>query len=97
LHIDQQVGSIKPGKDADLVLWNGPPLSDASHPIKTFVDGVCYFDYNADMQRQLQNDQERLRLLKAMTTARNNGENSVKPSMQQLILQHCNDNEKLPK
>ncbi len=97
LHIDNRVGSLKAGKDADIVLWNGSPLSDASHPLKTFVDGVCYFDIKTDQQRQQQNDAERARILKAMEAARAGGESAVKPSMQQLFLQHCNDHETLPK
>jgi imidazolonepropionase-like amidohydrolase len=37
LHIDDKVGSIKVGKDADIVLWNNNPLSiyaKAEKPLK---------------------------------------------------------------
>lgn len=48
LHIDQYVGSIQPGKDADVVLWNGHPLSIYSKAEKTLIEGVVYFDLEKD-------------------------------------------------
>lgn len=44
LHLDDRVGSIKVGKDADLVLWSDNPLSIYAKPLKTMVEGVIYFD-----------------------------------------------------
>ncbi|HRR94409.1 MAG TPA: amidohydrolase family protein, partial [Bacteroidales bacterium] len=44
LHLDNRMGSIKPGKDADLVLWSGNPLSVYSRALKTMIDGTFYFD-----------------------------------------------------
>ncbi len=52
LGIDDRVGSIEVGKDADLVLYDGPPLAIASVVQKTFVDGDLYFDRQADRERQ---------------------------------------------
>lgn len=42
--VDDRVGSIDVGKDADLVIWNGPPLSSSGVPEKVFIDGDVYFD-----------------------------------------------------
>jgi imidazolonepropionase-like amidohydrolase len=42
--VDDRVGSIEPGKDADLVIWDGYPLSSAAVPSKVFIDGDVYFD-----------------------------------------------------
>src|SRR5690606_3160312 len=42
LHVDNRVGSIKEGKDADLVLWSDHPLSIYAMSEKTIVDGVVY-------------------------------------------------------
>jgi imidazolonepropionase-like amidohydrolase len=42
--VDDRVGSIDVGKDADLVLWDGYPLSSAAVPNKVFIDGDVYFD-----------------------------------------------------
>src|SRR5258708_26865367 len=48
LHVADRVGSIKEGKDADLVLWNDNPLSVYAKPEKTIVDGIIYFDLDHD-------------------------------------------------
>ncbi len=52
LGIEDRVGSIEVGKDADLVLYDGPPLAIGSVVQKTFIDGDLYFDREADRARQ---------------------------------------------
>ena len=42
--VDDKVGSIDVGKDADLVIWDGYPLSSYGVPNKVFIDGDVYFD-----------------------------------------------------
>jgi imidazolonepropionase-like amidohydrolase len=42
--IDDRVGSIDTGKDADLVIWDGYPLSSYGVPEKVFIDGQIFFD-----------------------------------------------------
>ena len=42
--VDDRVGSIDVGKDADLVIWNGYPLSSYGVPEKVLIDGDVYFD-----------------------------------------------------
>jgi imidazolonepropionase-like amidohydrolase len=42
--VDDRVGSIDVGKDADLVIWDGYPLSSFSVPEKVLIDGEVYFD-----------------------------------------------------
>lgn len=44
LGIADQTGSLEPGKRADVVLWNGPPLSVYSRPEKVWVDGGLAYD-----------------------------------------------------
>ena len=48
LGIQDRVGSIEIGKDGDVAVFEGHPLSIYSVPIMTFVDGVKQFDRNAD-------------------------------------------------
>ena len=42
--VDDRVGSIDVGKDADLVIWDGYPLSTTGVPEKVLIDGEVYFD-----------------------------------------------------
>jgi imidazolonepropionase-like amidohydrolase len=42
--VDDRVGSIDIGKDADLVIWDGYPLSSYGVPEKVLIDGELYFD-----------------------------------------------------
>ena len=48
LGIDQRVGSIEVGKDADLAIFSAHPLSIYAIPQVTIVDGVVRFDINND-------------------------------------------------
>src|SRR5690606_15623611 len=73
LRIDDRVGSIKVGKDADVVLWNGHPLSMYSKPEKTLIEGVVYFDVETDQQKRHQIKEERNRLIHAMLDEKNGG------------------------
>ena len=52
LGIEDKVGSIEIGKQADLVIFEGHPLSSYAVPQMTFVDGVKYFDRKADKDDQ---------------------------------------------
>jgi imidazolonepropionase-like amidohydrolase len=45
--VDDRVGSIDVGKDADLVLWNADPLSNYAHAEKVYIDGDLFFDGSA--------------------------------------------------
>jgi imidazolonepropionase-like amidohydrolase len=42
--VEDRVGSIDVGKDADLVIWDGYPLSSYGIPQKVFIDGTLFFD-----------------------------------------------------
>jgi imidazolonepropionase-like amidohydrolase len=63
LHLDDRMGSIREGKDADLVLWTGYPLSVYARAIKTMVDGTIYFDEDQDAKLKEQNENERNRII----------------------------------
>ena len=59
LRIDSRVGSLEPGKDADFVLWNGPPLSTVSRVEETWIDGKKYFDRTMELERRRDEARER--------------------------------------
>lgn len=73
LRIDEHVGSIKEGKEADLVLWSDNPLSIYAKAEQTYVDGVCYFDLERDKELRKQIRTERSRLVSAMQQAQAEG------------------------
>jgi imidazolonepropionase-like amidohydrolase len=51
LGIADKTGSLKPGKMADLVLWNGNPLSVYSRPEKVWIDGALMYDASDPKKR----------------------------------------------
>jgi imidazolonepropionase-like amidohydrolase len=59
LGIQDRVGSIEVGKDADVVIWSGDPLSVYSTAETTFIDGEIFFDIKRDQQKRQQLAQER--------------------------------------
>ena len=66
LHIDDRVGSIKKGKDADVVLWSHHPMSIYAKAEKTIVDGKIYFDIELDKNKRAAIKQEKSKLIKMM-------------------------------
>jgi imidazolonepropionase-like amidohydrolase len=49
LGVEDQVGSVEVGKDADLAIFNGHPFAPASRVEKTIVDGKVLFDRSQAM------------------------------------------------
>ncbi|MGB8706166.1 MAG: amidohydrolase family protein, partial [Gillisia sp.] len=73
LHIDDRVGSVEEGKDGDVVLWSGNPLSVYSKAEKTLVDGIVYFDLEKDKQMRREEEQQKNLLVTQMLEAKNGG------------------------
>jgi adenine deaminase len=73
LHVADKVGSIKAGKDADVVLWNANPLSVYATAQKTFVDGIEYYDRQRDSTMRVYIASERNRLIQKMLSAKKEG------------------------
>src|SRR5207237_6367583 len=44
LHLDDRLGSLEKGKDADFVVLSGAPFSVYTQVLQTYIDGVCVFD-----------------------------------------------------
>ncbi|MFB9051898.1 amidohydrolase family protein [Formosa undariae] len=79
LHLDDRVGSIKIGKDADLVLWNEHPMSIYSKAEKTMIEGAIYFDIEKDKQQRESIKKERAKLVDLMLQDKSKGKKTQKP------------------
>ena len=67
LHLDNRMGSIKVGKDADIVLWNDNPLSIYAKVIRTYIDGRMMYDDAQELRLRSRDLKERMRLIKLMS------------------------------
>ena len=79
LHIDNRVGSIKEGKDADVVLWSGSPLSVYSKAERTMIEGTTYFDLETDKQNREKIKKERNELVTMMLKEKSGGKKTQGP------------------
>jgi imidazolonepropionase-like amidohydrolase len=89
LHIDNRVGSIKEGKDADLVLWNEHPLSVYAKPIKTLIEGATYFDSEKDLEQRKAVEKERGTLIQMMLKEKDSGSAMQAPNGKKKERLHC--------
>jgi imidazolonepropionase-like amidohydrolase len=90
LHIDNRVGSISPGKDADLVLWTDHPLSVYATVSKTMIDGRIYFDRETDDKLRAEMKAERARIISKMLVEKKRGAKVSKPVKHEQRLYYCN-------
>ncbi|SHL06684.1 amidohydrolase family protein [Flavobacterium chilense] len=89
LHIDDKVGSLKVGKDANVVLWSENPLSIYAKAEKTIIDGVVYFDIEKDAEKQNAIAKERSLLIGQMLQEKNKGMNTQQPTRKEKKEYHC--------
>ncbi len=91
LHVDDRVGSIKEGKDADIVLWSDNPLSIYAIAEKTLVDGIIYYDRSADDILQENMRKERNRIISKMIAEKNGGAATIPVIGKEQKLYDCED------
>ncbi|MAO08155.1 MAG: amidohydrolase [Alteromonas sp.] len=89
LHLDDRVGSIKEGKDADLVLWTDTPLSVYAKAEKTMIEGTIYFDMETDKAKRSQIQKERSQLINMMLSEKEKGGKTKKPMKKDRIKFEC--------
>lgn len=89
LHIDNRVGSIKVGKDADVVLWTDHPLSIYAKAEKTIIEGVTYFDLKRDELLRADIQKEKSELINLMLKAKNKGLKTQEIKKKDKELLHC--------
>jgi imidazolonepropionase-like amidohydrolase len=89
LHIDDRVGSIKEGKDADLALWNNNPLSVYAKVEKTIIDGAVYFDLEVDKRQREAIKKEKALLINLMLKEKDKGSPTQEPKKKNQEELHC--------
>lgn len=73
LHLDDRMGSLKVGKDADIVVWSDNPLSINSIVEQTIIDGMILFDKERDAEMRQANQAEKARIISKMLDDNNSG------------------------
>lgn len=91
LHLDNQMGSLKVGKSADVVLWTDHPLSVYAKAEKTIIDGKVYFDIEKDQQNNKELEAERARLIQKLKGAKKSGMPTQRADVRSQAEFHCDD------
>ena len=65
LRIDNRVGSLEPGKDADVTVWTHHPLSSYAIVDRVYIDGTMYYERAAEERRLTELKKEKTDLLAA--------------------------------
>ncbi|MFT5779270.1 MAG: imidazolonepropionase-like amidohydrolase, partial [Crocinitomicaceae bacterium] len=74
LHLDDRMGSLKEGKDADIVIWTTNPLSIQARVVSTIIDGTILYDSSRDNLLYGRNQAEKARLISKMLKANEAGD-----------------------
>ena len=85
------VGTLEAGKDADVVVWSGNPLSSMSRVERTYVEGRLYFSRELDQQLRTRDAELRSFLEQQALKAGAAGAPTVKMSGRQRREYHCDD------
>jgi imidazolonepropionase-like amidohydrolase len=93
LHIDNRVGSIKIGKDADVVLWSDHPLSIYAKAEKTIIEGKIYFDIKDDEKKRAAIKLEKSKLINLMLKEKMGGAKTQLPKKRRDRNFHCDTKE----
>ena len=70
LKIDKRVGSLEEGKDADFVIWDGPPLSIYSKVQETWIEGTRYWSIDENAQLEERDKTERKDLIQKILSSK---------------------------
>ena len=88
---DDRVGTLTAGKEADVVVWNGNPLSSFSRVERTYVEGRLMFSREMDAQLQERDGELRRFLEQEALKAIAGGARSKAPSRKAYHEYHCDD------
>jgi imidazolonepropionase-like amidohydrolase len=90
LHLDDRIGSIKVGKDADIVIWSDNPLSINAVVEQTFVDGYLLYDVKLNEELKKRNSEEKAFIIGKMIEFNKGKKNLKKPARKHKVHYHCN-------
>ena len=91
LHLDDRTGSIKAGKEADLVIWTDNPLTLTARAEKTFVEGEKVFDLQELPSLESANQTEKQRLIQKILKLKQGGAPAVPFASKPQKLWECED------
>jgi len=91
LHLDDRMGSIKVGKDADIVIWSDNPLSIYAKAELTMIDGIVYYDLEKDAAMREWIKSEKARIVRLMMEEKKRGGPLSSPVKQSRRHWHCDD------
>ena len=82
------MGSLKSGKDADIVIWSQNPLSVYAIAEKTYIDGKLLFDINRNDYLMKRDREEKVRIInKMMNDTKNDNYQEIHPEEEKIY--HC--------
>jgi adenine deaminase len=81
------MGSLKVGKDADIVVWSENPLSIYAKVEQTYIDGNCYFDLTQNLLNKERDNREKIRIIKKLSKRKEKSKTKYKPTKEKLY--HC--------
>lgn len=93
LHMDDRTGSIKVGKDGDVVVWSDHPLSIKAKAEKTIIEGTVYFDIARDAQLREDVKEEKSKLTAMMLAEKKKGLKTQPAKRKEKQRLHCDTTE----
>jgi imidazolonepropionase-like amidohydrolase len=93
LHLDNRMGSIQKGMDADLVLWTDDPLTLKAKARYTLIEGAILYDSEEDNKLQAACELEKKKLIQKMISLKSKGEKTIPASKNPRRHYHCDDME----
>ena len=95
LQVDDKIGSIKVGKDADVVVWTDNPLSIYAKVDKTIIEGTIYYDAAKEEAKLTAQNDLKNQLINEMILAKNKGLKTQIPTKKEVKHYHCDTLEHL--
>jgi N-acetylglucosamine-6-phosphate deacetylase len=92
LRIDSRVGSLEIGKDADLVIWSGHPLSTYTICEQTWIDGRRFFDREEDLMMREEVQKKKAELMQKALKSKKKG-SGIQTSPRKSSTYSCHEEE----